>query len=196
MLEEVIAQLTWLVVRGSGISALVLLSLLLIGGIGHVTGWTYQVIAPVKAWIIHKYIAIAMAVLVVIHVGMLLFDSFSPFTLAEIAVPFLKTYSNKSTLFGLDLGYFAIPAGIVSLYIGAWVLVTSLTRLKTHKKLWLLSHWLSYGLIPLLAIHVLFSGTEFKTGVGRWVLIVLVVAMTAALMYRTSRRVKTSGQDK
>lgn len=182
----------WYITRGSGIAALILLLLLLLGGIGHVTGWTYRYIEPVRAWLIHKWLGIMLGIMVTVHAGVLLIDTYLPFSLADLLVPFAKSYDNNSTLFGVDLSILAIPSGIIALYIGGWIMLTSLTRLREKKTLWRYSHWLSYLLIPLILIHVAFSGTEFKSGALRWLFVGFVLLLIVAVVARAQRRAKKS----
>lgn len=194
-MNSVITAFPWYVTRGSGIMALVLLILLMIGGIGHITGWTYRFIEPVRAWLIHKWMGIMLGVLILIHVGALLVDGYLPFTLADITIPFAKLYNNKSVGSDSLFAVLAIPSAIVATYLGGWILLTSLTPLKKYRRLWKVSHWLSYLIVPLLGIHVLFAGTEFKSGLVRTGLFATLILIGILFLIRTARRARLPKPD-
>lgn len=181
----------WYVIRASGLTAMVLLIMLMISGIGHVTGWTYKFLAPLKAWMIHKAMGIALGVSVLVHMGGLLLDRFVRFGVADILVPFHKLYTNKIDLFGLSMSWIAIPAGIFAAYGVGVVILSSLDTtgwITRHKKLWKLTHLISYLVMFLMIFHVLGAGTDFKESGWRWLLILfgfLLLGATVSRLLRT-----------
>jgi len=50
----------WYVVRASGFLAAGLVFLLMLSGIGQVTGYTYKFLEPLKAWALHKAMGLAL----------------------------------------------------------------------------------------------------------------------------------------
>ncbi|HRJ90648.1 MAG TPA: ferric reductase-like transmembrane domain-containing protein [Candidatus Saccharibacteria bacterium] len=186
MTDSIISQLPWLITRVSGLVALGLMLLLGIGGIGHITGLTYKFIEPVKAWIIHKWLGIMLAVMVCIHIAVLLIDSYLPFSLADILVPFHKIYANVA-ISGSMFASFAIPSAIIAVYLTAWILISSLTRLKRNKVIWSVSHKLSYAVIVLILLHVLYTGTEFKNSIVQMVLAGCAALLTVLFVARLFR---------
>ena len=187
-MDTALTSLTWYGVRGTGLAASVLLILVVLGGIGQITGWTYKIIEPVKAWLVHKWLSIMLLVMVGIHAVLLLFDSYLRFALLEVLVPFVKTYSNKVSLFGLDVSSLAIPAGILAFYGLIYVVITSLTIMTKRKKFWKYSHFVSYAVMVLVGLHMLAAGTDFKSGILRWLLIVCLIGLCIAAGMRTRRR--------
>ena len=75
---------TWYVIRAAGFVAAGLLFLLILSGIGMVTGYTYRFFQPAKAWIIHRALALALVASVLIHITFLLFDHYLPFNIFQI----------------------------------------------------------------------------------------------------------------
>ena len=189
---------TWYLIRASGLTAITLLVLLMFFGIGHITGWTYRLVSPVRAWAIHKAMAIMLALSVTVHIVMLLFDHYERFTIAQLFIPFLRNYSNGTTFLGIPMTYLAIPLGIAALYSTYIVTLSSLDTvgwIKRHKKLWQVTHFLSYVSILFALVHVVGAGTDFKeTG---WKLLalaafVVILGATVARLLRANIFSRTS----
>lgn len=162
--------------------------LLMISGIGHITGLTYKFIEPIKAWAIHKAIAFGLVFAILVHVIFLLFDHYVSFSLPQIFVPFLNNYTNGTSLFGVNFGMFVVAFGIISMYLVFLIVLTSLGWIDTKKKLWKWVHYSSYFAAIMVFIHALGAGSDLKYGIFRifmiFLLAVLVVA-TVMRLYRT-----------
>lgn len=178
----------WYFIRGAGFAALFLMFLLMISGIGHITGLTYKFIEPIKAWAIHKAIAFGLVFAILVHVIFLLFDHYVSFSLPQIFVPFLNKYTNGTSLFGVNFGMFVVAFGIISMYLVFLIVLTSLGWIDTKKKLWKWVHYSSYIAAIMVFIHALGAGSDLKYGIFRifmiFLLAVLVVA-TVMRLYRT-----------
>jgi len=178
----------WYFIRGAGFAALFLMFLLMISGIGHITGLTYKYIEPIKAWAIHKAIAFGLVFAILVHVIFLLFDHYVSFSLPQILVPFLNKYTNGTSLFGVNFGMFVVAFGIISMYLVFLIVLTSLGWIDTKKKLWKWVHYSSYFAAIMVFIHALGAGSDLKYGIFRifmiFLLAVLVVA-TVMRLYRT-----------
>ena len=177
----------WYIIRASGFTAVALLILLTISGIGQVTGFVFRFIEPIKAWAIHKTIAFALCAAVIVHGGFLLIDHYVKFSLPQILVPFLNRYSNGSSLLGINLSWFAIASGIIAAYGIIIVVVSSLTMIDKNKKTWKLLHYLSYGVAILVFFHALSSGSDLRYGIFRIGFIALWLAIIAAIISRIYR---------
>lgn len=177
----------WYVVRAAGFVAAALLILLMLSGIGQVTGFTYRFMEPMKAWALHKAMALALVVSVVIHVGFLLLDHFVPFSLAQVTIPFLSHVNNSTSLFGLALGGLAVSFGIFAMYGILIVVASSLGWINSRKHTWRKLHYISYAVMLLVFLHALYSGTDLKYGTFRagWVLLGIIVVI--AIIARLSR---------
>jgi len=175
----------WYITRAAGFTAAGLLILLMLSGIGQVTGLTYRFIEPVKAWVVHKTLAIALCVAIAMHVLFLVFDEFLPFTLPQIFVPFMSHYSNGTKLFGWDLRTLVMALGIFAAYCVAVVVLSSLGWINTKKKTWHQLHYLSYFVMLAVFVHALGAGSDLKYGLFReaWVAVglVLVLAIVSRL---------------
>lgn len=177
--QRVGAEWKWYIVRAAGFTAAGLLILLMLSGIGQVTGLTYRFVEPIKAWAIHKALAIALCVAVVIHVLFILLDTFVPFSLAQVLVPFLSHYSNKAPLFGLNISNIAVALGILSAYGIAIIVTSSLLWIDKHKTTKRRLHYLSYVVILFVFAHALGTGSDLKYGTFRsaWIFLFIIVAV-------------------
>jgi predicted ferric reductase len=183
--SRVAASWTWYVIRAAGFVAAGLLILLMLSGIGQVTGLTYKLIAPIKAWAIHKALAFALCAAIVVHVGFLLVDHFMPFSLVQVLVPFVSHYSNGTRLFGIGLSSIAVALGILAAYGVAVIVLSSLGWIDTKQGIWRKLHYISYFVMIAVFIHALGVGSDLKYGLFRsaWIFIagILVIAVLSRL---------------
>ncbi len=177
----------WYVVRGAGFVAAGLLFLLMLSGIGQVTGATYRYIEPVKAWAIHKSMAIMLCVSIVVHVSFLLLDHYISFSLVQILVPFASHYNNGTKLAGIPLGGIAVTLGILASYGVIIVVLSSLGWINTRKKKWHKLHYLSYVVAFFVFLHALYIGSDLKYGIFRQAWIVLGVILGVGAISRLLR---------
>lgn len=185
--QRVTSSWPWYVIRAAGFVSAALLILLMLSGIGQVTGLTYRFVEPIKAWLIHKALAIALCVGIAIHGGFLLIDHFVPFSLAQVTVPFLTHYNNGSKLLGIGLGGISVALGIFASYGVAILVLTSLGWIDSKTRLWRTLHYTSYAVAILVFLHATYTGTDLRYGLFRavWVgLGVLVVFAIASRLWR------------
>ncbi len=187
-LQRATASWPWYVIRAAGFTAAGLLILLMLSGIGQVTGLTYRFIEPIKAWAIHKTLAIAMCVSIAIHGGFLLLDHFVKFSVPAITIPFVSNYSNGTKLLGLPFGPIAVGLGIIASYGIVIIVLSSLNWIDTKKGAWRKLHYLSYGVAILVFLHALYVGSDLKYGAFRslWILLGFIVLL--GIISRLGRR--------
>ena len=177
----------WYVIRAAGILSAGLLVLLMLSGIGQVTGLTYKFIEPVKAWALHKAMAIALCICLFIHILFLLVDKFVPFSIPQVLIPFLSHVNNGSSLFGWALGGLAVSFGILAMYGVVIIVLSSLGWIDTHQKTWRWLHYTGYVVMGLVFLHVLYVGTDFAHGFWRWLWIGLGLLILAGVISRLRR---------
>ncbi|HET8991661.1 MAG TPA: ferric reductase-like transmembrane domain-containing protein [Candidatus Saccharimonadales bacterium] len=193
VIQRASASWPWYVIRASGFTAAGLLILLMLSGIGQVTGLTYRFVEPIKAWAIHKTLAIAMCVSIAIHGSFLLIDQFVKFSLPAVVLPFVSHYSNGTKLLGLPLNTIAVSMGILASYGIVLIVLSSLKWMDTKKRAWRKLHYLSYVVAILVFLHALYSGSDLKYGAFRtfWILLGFIVLL--GIISRLARRGSTSG---
>ncbi len=190
--RRVESEWTWYVIRAAGFTAAGLIVLLMLSGIGQVTGFTFRFIEPVKAWIIHKALAIALLVAIAIHIGFLLIDHYISFSIFQITIPFLSTYNNKTQFLGLPLGSLGVTFGILAMYGVVILVVSSLYLMQRKKRTWRLLHYLSYAVAVLVFFHVLYVGTDVRYGLFRaaWIFLGFIVFVGIIMRIRRAGSLK------
>ena len=180
----------WYVVRASGIVAGISLVMLLLSGIGSVTGHFFRILDPLTAWASHRALGIVFVLSVLIHMLTLLLDNFVPFGIVDVLVPWASSYK-PVTVAGVNLGSLFIALGVLAFYGAIIVVGTSLLLVDKKPKLWKLVHYLSYLIIFDVFIHALFLGTDTGNGTGRvlWVIGNIGVLLMIVLRLRRARTI-------
>ncbi len=140
---------TWYITRASGLVAFLLLWLSTLWGLGISTRILGKKLHGSFTYDFHQVISLLALGFMGIHIIILLFDKFTPFTLTQILVPFVSDY--RPVWVGL---------GIISLYISLLVTVTFYMRGRIGSKAFRLIHTLSLAGFLGAAMHGLFSGTD------------------------------------
>jgi len=176
----------WFLARSSGLVAAIALVLLMLSGIGQITGDTFRFLAPLTAWASHRALGITFGVAVLVHMGSLLFDTFVPFTILQLLVPWLSDYK-PVTLAGIQLGSLYVALGVLTFYGVAVVIISSLLWVEKKPYTWKWMHLLSYILAVFIFIHALYLGTDLAHGFFRLLWIGLAIAVAVAAVYRLWR---------
>jgi len=150
--KPVTISLPWCVARAAGLAAYGLMFLVIILGTGMTTSYIYRYINPVKAWVIHKYLSLALGLTLLAHIIALSLDKFINFTWFDILIPFSSDYK---PLF--------LSAGIMAFYLLLAVIFTSLFFRLKYKKSWRGVHYTVYPLFILSLIHRIYTGTDSGT---------------------------------
>ena len=176
----------WFLARSSGLVAAVALVLLMLSGIGQITGDTFRFLAPLTAWASHRALGITFGVAVVVHMVSLLFDTFVPFTVLQLFVPWLSNYK-PVTLAGVHLGSLYVALGVLTFYGVVIVIISSLLWVEKKPYTWKWIHLLSYLLAVFVFVDALYLGTDLAHGFFRWLWIGLAIAVASASVYRLWR---------
>jgi len=144
-------SLPWYISRASAIAAYILTFLIIFIGTGMTTGFIYKFINPVRAWVVHKYLGIAMLVTVILHPFSLLFDKFMNFNLTDILIPFISSF--KPVFLSL---------GIIGFYFLLVIILTSLFARLGYPHFWRAVHYLTYLFFVLSLFHGILLGTDTK----------------------------------
>lgn len=148
----VVSSLPWYVARAAGLTAYGLMFFIIILGTGMTTSYIYRYINPVKAWVIHKYLSLALGLTLLAHMIALSLDKFINFTWFDILIPFS---SNYKPLF--------LSAGIIAFYLLLAIIFTSLFFRLKYKKSWRGVHYAVYPLFIFSFGHGLYIGTDSRT---------------------------------
>lgn len=179
----------WYITRAAGFVAAISLVLLMLSGIGFITGATFHFLEPLTAWATHKAIAYVFGVSVFIHVVALLFDTYVPFTIAQALVPFLSNYHNIS-FENYHIGSLYVALGVIAMYFVLAIILTSILWIDKKPHTWKLFHFLAYLTMIFVFFHALYLGTDLTHGIFRILWIAFGVGVTIAILYRLRRRAK------
>lgn len=177
---------SWYVSRASGILAAILLALLVLSGVGLLTGQTYRILEPLPAWAAHRAVGLAFGAMTLIHISVLLFDKFIGFDLADLLIPFASDYK-PLMIGGLELGSMYLALGILAFYAIIIIIASSLYWINSQPKRWQLLHYLSYAVLAMVFIHGLFLGTDLQGGLARVLWVAGGLALLAAIGLRLQR---------
>ena len=180
------ASWPWYITRAAGLVAATSMILLMLSGIGLITGATFKLLEPLTAWATHRALGLVFGVSVVIHIVALLFDRFVPFTIAQALVPFASNYRSV-TIAGHHLGSLYVAFGIFSLYAILAIIISSLLWIDKKSHLWKAMHFLSYLVAIFVFFHVLYLGTDLAHGVFRVLWIIFGTGTAIAILYRLGR---------
>lgn len=173
----------WILLRAAGIGVYVMLFLSVAWGLAATTSVFGKRISKATATTVHQFMATCGLFLLAAHVGVLLADSFMPFSIADVTIPMASSYRPV-----------AIAFGIVAMYATVFVIVTSWVRRRIGTAWWRRTHMLAVPTFVLSLVHGVFAGTDsvrpamgwIYLGTGLIVLFLLVVrALTAG--YRPER---------
>lgn len=183
---KVASSWPWYLIRASGLVAGVSLVILMLSGIGSVTGHAFRILEPLTAWATHRALGIVMSVSMAIHIVTLLFDKFIPFSLTQLLVPFASPY-RPLVLFGINFGSVFVALGILAFYVALSVVVSSLFLVDKTPRVWKFLHLASYFVIAAVFFHSLFLGTDLSGGIGRLIWVAGGLAVLGAIIIRLRR---------
>jgi predicted ferric reductase len=149
---------TWFITRSSAWVGYILLWISTLWGLVLPTKLFDRFLSPSFTFDFHEYISLLAIGFVILHIGVLLFDSFSPFSLIQILLPFLSPYRP-----------FWVGIGTLSLYLTLLVTVTFYLRKRIGQKKFRAIHTLSLVAFFGAALHGFFSGTDSSLGVAQLV---------------------------
>jgi len=175
-------NLSWYLIRSSGVAAYILLTLSVIWGLALSS-------SVVKDWspgpltmLLHSTLSWSSLILGLMHGLMLLLDEYFTYRITDVLVPFVGPYR-------------PLAAGLGTVALWLLVLVTPSFALKKHffsHRVWKLLHYLSYAAFMLVTTHGLLAGTD-APNLGFRLLFGLSVLLTVILLgYRIGVK-QTSG---
>ena len=190
--KKIKSSWSWYLARASGIVAAVLLVVLMVSGVGMVTGGTFKFLEPLIAWAAHRAVGIAFGMAVLVHVVSLLFDKFVGFNVADLLVPFISHYK-PTTIAGVNVGSLWVALGTFALYLVIAIIITSLLWIEKKPRPWKFVHFASYTVLVLTFIHGLFLGTDLSKGIFRTLWVFGAVLLIAPLLMRLWRAYTLGG---
>ena len=162
----------WYLMRGSGVSSLLLLTGVVVLGILTSRKRSLPTLPRFATMELHRSISLLAVAFLAVHVLTAVFDPYAQVRLVDVVAPFD----------GLMLGL-----GTLALDLFAAVIVSSLLIRRISRATWRTILWLGYGTWPLAFIHMLGMGSDSGT---LW-LRVIAFGSLAAIALALYRRVAT-----
>ena len=165
----------WYLGRGTGVSVLVLFTLVMVFGVAVRTGRPLPGLPRFALAALHRTTSLTALGLLAVHIVTLLSDPYAQLRLLDVVLPFGGAYKP------LWLGFGTLAADLVVVLI-----VTSLLRQRIGRRAWRVLHWTAYACWPLAMAHAIGNGTD---GTSTWLLAAAgacALAVIAALTWRVA----------
>jgi predicted ferric reductase len=142
-------QVMWYITRASGLMAYFLLWLSTAWGLAVSSKILDRLLHRSFTYDYHQFLSLLSIGFVALHVGVLMYDRFLPYTLAQALVPFLSPYRP-----------FWVGLGVISLYLILLVTITFYIRGRIGSRAFRAIHILSLVAYLGVAAHAVFAGTD------------------------------------
>jgi len=160
---------TWNVARAGGFTSYILLSLAVAVGLALST----QLQSPSR-WPrllnseLHNFLTLLSAIFIVVHVLAVWIDPFTRFGWNEVFIPFVSTYRTAW-----------MALGIVALYLGIAIGISTWLRPHIGYKWWQRLHILTIGIYVIATVHGIGTGSDTQTwwGLGIYAASILLVGL-------------------
>ncbi|HZC74547.1 MAG TPA: ferric reductase-like transmembrane domain-containing protein [Gaiellaceae bacterium] len=158
----------WYAARASGVAAYVVLSIvvslgLTLGGKAQSRRWPRFSVEEV-----HRFGGLLVGSLIGVHVLAIAADSFLPFSLTQLLIPFTSSYRPLWTGLGIAAAELLLALAITNHY-----------RRRLPYRFWRTMHYLNFAIWGLASVHGLMSGTDRG---AVWLAILYGVSVASVLM--------------
>ncbi len=168
----------WYAARASGIAAYVVLSVVVsigitMGGKAQSRRWPRFAVED-----IHRFGGLLVGSLIGVHVAAIALDSFMPFSIGQLVVPFTARYRPLWTGLGIFSAELLLALAITNRY-----------RKRLPHRFWRTAHYANFVVWSLASLHGIFAGTDRSAG---W-LAVLYGASIATVLALLAWRIAGGG---
>lgn len=172
VLAEMSTKLSWYVARSSGIVSWILLTASVMWGLLLSARILNRATAPGWLLDLHRYLGALSIVLTGVHIAGLVGDNWLHVGWGDVLVPMYSHYRPG-----------AVAWGVVGFYLLVAIEITSLLRSHLPRKLWRITHFLSFPLFIACTVHGLKAGKDVHTRAYEWMTVIAVsVAMVLLLL--------------
>jgi len=171
-------HLWWYVARSSGIVTLVASGGAVIWGLLLSTRVIRRRSLPRWLLDLHRFLGAITIAFLALHLGALVADNFTHFTLADLAIPWHSAW--KST---------AVAWGAIAAYMYVVVQATSLVRAHIPRRIWRGTHYASFPAFALSLLHAATAGTDRSNRAY----IIIAFLLAAIVFFLTLIRVIAAG---
>jgi sulfoxide reductase heme-binding subunit YedZ len=158
---------TWIVLRAAGIGAYVVLFASVAFGLVATSGPFGKRFAKASSISIHQFLSTVGLVLLAIHIGGLLLDTYMHFGPKEVLVPGASSYRPR-----------AVALGVIGMYGTVLVLVSSWVRRHYSTKVWRAVHGAAVPTFILAMLHGIFAGAD---ATRRWMFLMYLLSASVVV---------------
>jgi methionine sulfoxide reductase heme-binding subunit len=155
----------WYAARAAGIAAYVMLSLGVLLGLTMARRTTSRLWPKFAIEDVHRFVGLLVGTFVIIHIVTIAVDSWLPFSIGSIIVPFVSRYRPLWVAFGIVAAELLLALAITNHY-----------RERLSYRFWRRAHYLNFVVWSFATIHGVTSGTDRSAA---WMLAVYAVATAA-----------------
>jgi sulfoxide reductase heme-binding subunit YedZ len=163
----------WFLTRGSGVVALILLTLSVALGVATVRRPRTGRVPRFVVNAVHRSASLLAIVFLGVHVSTLMLDGYVPIRVVDLVLPFGASYQP-----------FWVGLGAVAFDLLIAVAVTSVLRNRIGYRAWRATHWLAYACWPVALAHGLGSGSDAGTIWMRAITAACVAVVLVAVVAR------------
>ena len=174
-MSSTVTAAAWYLARGSGVTTLVLFSVVVALGIASRSGRPVAGLPRFAVQAVHRSASLLALAFLGMHIVTLLVDPYAQLRLVDVVVPFIGSY--RPLWLGL---------GTLALDLTVALVATSLLRDRIGARAWKVIHWAAYAAWPVAVLHGLGTGTDAATWWLRAVTAACVALVGAALVWRRS----------
>jgi predicted ferric reductase len=163
----------WYLMRGSGVSALLLLTGVLALGILTSRKTSLPTLPRFATMTLHRSVSLLAVVFLAVHVATAVLDPYAQVSIVDTILPFAGSWQP------LWLGL-----GTLAFDLLAAVIVSSLLIKRIGRRTWRTIHWAGYATWPLAFLHAIEIGSDSGTPWLRALAVLSLATVVAALGWR------------
>ena len=167
----------WFASRGTGVVALVLLTVVVVLGVAVNRKGRLPGLPRFAVTSLHRAVSLLSVAFLAVHIGTAIADPFVSIGIAASVIPFASPYQP-----------FWLGLGAVSVDLMLALVITSLLRGRIGRRTWRAVHWLAYASWPVAVAHSIGSGPDMWRGWLTWLTVGCAAAAVAALGWRIAGR--------
>ena len=171
-----LGQVPWFATRAAGLTAFVTLSLSMVLGLTMSSRSAPRIVSKLFVFEMHQFVSSISLVLIGVHAGALLFDSFIRFTTIDILVPFAASYERGWVGVGVAGGWLSLMTAI-----SFWF------KAQIGPRAWRKLHYATFGAYVLALIHGMTAGTDTTLAPVYFMYIASAGTVAALLTFRISK---------
>lgn len=143
---------TWLLIRAAGVTAWLMLTLVVIWGLLLKTRLAGGALTPIGLLAVHRWLGAVALGFLAVHMGMLLVDPYVTFSVPELLIPFVSAWRPVDVAMGIAAFWLLVVVGVIG---------RLRARLgKRGNTVFKHAHRAAYAAWPLATGHYVMAGTD------------------------------------